>query len=109
MSNPSSADSPNDNVELARGFPVICAFVNDQLGAAGLDAYEEEADHSFEDRSGGVIEDDVLARLTTFPKVIVTSHHAFLTREALREIASTTVVNARDLIVGRDLENRTTG
>jgi D-lactate dehydrogenase len=87
---------------------LIDSLKSGHLGAAGLDVYEEEADYFFEDRSGGVIEDDLLARLMTFPNVIVTSHQAFLTREALAEIASTTVASIRDFIAGRDLENRVT-
>ena len=64
-----------------------------QLGYLGLDVYEEEADLFFEDRSDQPLQDDVLARLLTFPNVIVTAHQAFLTREALAAIASTTLDN----------------
>ena len=63
------------------------------VGAACLDVYEEESDFFFEDFSGHIIEDDVLARLISMPNVIVTSHQAFLTEEALANIASTTVGN----------------
>ena len=62
-----------------------------QIGSAGLDVYEEEAGIFFEDLSGRVLQDDVLARLLTFPNVIITSHQAFLTREALERIAQTTL------------------
>ncbi|MGD9253234.1 MAG: 2-hydroxyacid dehydrogenase [Holophagae bacterium] len=85
---------------------LIDSLKSGHLGAAGLDVYEEEADYFFEDRSGVVIEDDVLARLMTFPNVIVTSHQAFLTREALAEIASTTVISIRAFIAGRELKYR---
>ena len=64
-----------------------------QIGAACLDVYEEESDLFFEDRSGHIIDDDILARLISMPNVIVTSHQAFLTEEALANIAETTVNN----------------
>ena len=63
------------------------------VGAACLDVYEEEADVFFEDFSGHIVEDDTLARLISMPNVIVTSHQAFLTEEALKNIAETTVDN----------------
>jgi D-lactate dehydrogenase len=59
----------------------------------GLDVYEEEEGILVEDLSGAVLHDDDLARLLTFPNVLITSHQAFLTREALSEIARTTVSN----------------
>ena len=64
-----------------------------QVGAACLDVYEEESDLFFEDNSGHIMEDDTLARLISMPNVIVTSHQAFLTEEALSNIAQTTVDN----------------
>ncbi len=64
-----------------------------RLGGACLDVYEEESDLFFEDRSGHIMDDDVLARLISLPNVIVTSHQAFLTEEALDNIAETTVAN----------------
>lgn len=64
-----------------------------KVGAACLDVYEEESDLFFEDNSGHIMEDDVLARLISMPNVIVTSHQAFLTEEALENIAETTVKN----------------
>ena len=64
-----------------------------KVGAACLDVYEEESDLFFEDFSGHIIEDDTLARLISMPNVIVTSHQAFLTDEALENIAHTTVDN----------------
>ena len=66
-----------------------------KIGAACLDVYEEEADLFFEDNSGHILEDDTLARLISMPNVIVTSHQAFLTEEALENIAETTVLNLR--------------
>ena len=67
-----------------------------KVGAACLDVYEEESDIFFEDFSGHIVEDDTLARLISMPNVIVTSHQAFLTEEALSNIAETTVQNIID-------------
>ena len=64
-----------------------------KVGAACLDVYEEEAEIFFEDRSGHILNDELLARLISMPNVIVTSHQAFLTEEALNNIAETTVNN----------------
>lgn len=72
---------------------LIEALKSGQLGYLGLDVYEEEANLFFEDRSDLPLQDDVLARLLTFPNVIVTAHQAFLTREALAAIARTTLDN----------------
>ncbi|SDQ46718.1 D-lactate dehydrogenase [Pseudomonas sp. UC 17F4] len=72
---------------------LIEALKSGQLGYLGLDVYEEEAQLFFEDRSDLPLQDDVLARLLTFPNVIVTAHQAFLTREALAAIAATTLDN----------------
>ena len=68
-----------------------------QIGAACLDVYEEETDYFFEDFSGHILNDDILARLISMPNVIVTSHQAFLTEEALNNIAETTVLNMKQL------------
>lgn len=68
-----------------------------KVGAACLDVYEEEGDLFFEDNSGHILEDDTLARLISMPNVIVTSHQAFLTEEALSNIAETTVSNLAEL------------
>jgi D-lactate dehydrogenase len=72
---------------------LIEALKSGQLGYLGLDVYEEEADIFFADRSDQPLQDDVLARLLTFPNVIITAHQAFLTREALAGIAETTLAN----------------
>lgn len=64
-----------------------------KVGAACLDVYEEESDLFFEDKSGHILRDDVLARLLSMPNVLLTSHQAFLTEEALDSIAATTVEN----------------
>ncbi len=71
-----------------------------RLGGVALDVYEEEEGVFFEDLSGQVLEDDVLARLLTFPNVLITAHQAFLTREALSDIARVTVENIRRLTAG---------
>jgi D-lactate dehydrogenase len=72
---------------------LIKALKSGRLAGVGLDVYEEEEGIFFEDLSGGVLQDDELARLLTFPNVLITSHQAFLTAEALAEIARTTVAN----------------
>jgi D-lactate dehydrogenase len=76
-----------------------------QIGSAGLDVYEEESQYFFEDLSDRVLGDDVLARLLTFNNVIITSHQGFFTREALHNIAETTLKNIDDFFSGRKLEN----
>ncbi len=73
---------------------VIAGLKSGRIGALGLDVYEEEADLFFEDLSGTVIQDDVFARLLTFPNVLITGHQGFFTREALASIAETTLANA---------------
>ncbi len=81
-----------------------------KVGSAGLDVYEEESQYFFEDFSDTVITDDVLARLLTFNNVVVTSHQAFLTKEALTNIAQTTFDNIaeyRDGKRGKNLTNAT--
>ncbi len=75
------------------------------VGAACLDVYEEESDLFFHDFSGHIVEDDTLARLISMPNVIVTSHQAFLTEEALDNIADTTTKNLADFERGEHLEN----
>lgn len=79
-----------------------------RLGGVALDVYEEEEGVFFEDLSGQVLADDVLARLLTFPNVLITAHQAFLTREALQDIARVTVENIRRLGAGQPLIDGTT-
>lgn len=74
---------------------VIAALKAGALGGLGIDVYEEEADLFFRDLSAEVIQDDVFARLLTFPNVLVTAHQAFFTEDALRAIAETTLANVR--------------
>lgn len=75
------------------------------IGAACLDVYEEESDLFFEDNSGHILEDDVLARLLSMPNVLITSHQAFLTEEALNNIATTTLENITAFFAGEPLKN----
>jgi len=74
-----------------------------QMKPGALDVYEEEEGLFFEDHSGEVLQDDELTRLLTFPNVLVTSHQAFLTREALTEIARVTTTNLRNFADGTKL------
>ncbi len=76
---------------------LLGAIKSRHVGAACLDVYEEEADFFFEDYSGHILDDDILARLISMPNVIVTSHQAFLTEEALSNIATTTIDNLLSL------------
>lgn len=76
-----------------------------QIGSAGLDVYEEESQYFFEDLSDRVLTDDVLARLLTFNNVIITSHQGFFTREAMQNIAKTTMENIKKYAEGKELEN----
>lgn len=76
-----------------------------KIGAACLDVYEEESDLFFEDYSGHIVNDDVLARLMTMPNVLITSHQAFLTSEALANIADTTLDNIDKYFNEDKLEN----
>ncbi len=76
-----------------------------RLGSAGLDVYEEEGDLFFEDRSQTLVDDEVLSLLLTLPNVLVTSHQAFLTDEALEAIARTTLDSVRAFFSGAPLEN----
>lgn len=85
---------------------LIGALKRQQLGAVGLDVYEEEGDLFFRDLSGQVIQDDLFARLLSFPNVLVSGHQAFFTREALNDIATATLVNLNDFAAGRSNENQ---
>lgn len=76
-----------------------------QVGSAGLDVYEEEAGYFYQDTSDRIMDDDVLARLLSFNNVIVTSHQGFFTREALDNIADTTMRNISDFAQHRRLVN----
>ena len=85
---------------------VIEALKSGKIGSLGIDVYEEEADLFFEDLSNTVIRDDQFARLLTFPNVLVTGHQAFFTREALGEIASTTLGNVNEFATNGTCANQ---
>ena len=76
-----------------------------KVGAAALDVYEEEAGYFFEDMSSSVIEDDILGRLLSFNNVLLTSHQAYFTKEAFRDITLTTLENIQSFLQGKELEN----
>ena len=76
-----------------------------KIGAAGLDVYEEESEYFFEDFSTNIIGDDILARLLTFPNVLITSHQGFFTKEALFNIATTTLDNIKAFFKDDNLPN----
>jgi D-lactate dehydrogenase len=80
---------------------LIKGLLSGRIGSAGLDVYEEESGYFYEDRSGSVITDETLARLMTLSNVMITSHMAFLTREALANIAETTFANIAEYEAGR--------
>lgn len=84
---------------------LLSALKTRSIGSAGLDVYEEEEGIFFHDLSEYGVNDDVLARLLTFPNVLITSHQAFLTREALAKIAETTLESIREFEQGRVLAN----
>ena len=72
---------------------LLDGLTSGKVGAAGLDVYEEESDLFYEDYSNIVVKDDILSILVSRPNVIITSHQAFLTEEALKSIASITLTN----------------
>lgn len=97
-------------VNTSRGALIDTAALIDRLrsgqpGGVCLDVYEEEAGIFYRDLSNEVLGDDALARLLTFPNVLITSHMGFLTREALREIADTTVANLTAFAAGQPLRH----
>lgn len=87
---------------------VIDGLKSGKIGYIGLDVYEEEGDLFFEDLSGQVIQDDVFARLVTFPNVLITGHQAFFTQEALQRIAETTLQNIAEYEKGMPCKNQVT-
>lgn len=84
---------------------LIQSLKSGKLGGAALDVYEEEEGLFFQDHSGEILKDDQLARLLSFPNVILTSHQAFLTQEALKAIAETTLQNIEAWTRGAPLAN----
>ncbi len=84
---------------------VIQGLKSGRIGSLGIDVYEEEENLFFQDLSNRVSQDDMLARLLTFPNVLVTGHQAFFTRDAMAKIASTTRANVDDVAAGRVCPN----
>lgn len=91
--------------ELINTKALIDGLKTKKIGSAGLDVYEEENEYFFEDFSSYGIKDDILARLLTFPNVLLTSHQAFFTNEALSNIAQITFKNIIDFFENQYLEN----
>ena len=84
---------------------LVEALKDKKVGAVALDVYEEEEDYFFEDKSTQVIEDDILGRLLSFYNVLITSHQAYFTKEAVEAITVTTLKNIKDFIEGKPLVN----
>lgn len=91
--------------KLIRTEDLIQGLREHKVGSAGLDVYEEEAKFFYEDHSDRMLNDDHLALLLMMPNVIITSHQAFFTQEALKNIANTTLQNIQDFIDGKELVN----
>ena len=85
---------------------VIDAIKSGQVGYLGIDVYEQEENLFFEDLSDTVIQDDAFQRLQSFPNVLITAHQAFFTRNALENIATTTINNITDFAEGRPCINQ---
>lgn len=83
----------------------IVALKNQHIGYLGLDVYEEEGGLFFEDHSQDILQDDIIARLMTFPNVLITSHQAFLTQTALENIADSTIHNLDCFEQGKECKN----
>ena len=84
---------------------VINALKSRKVGNLGIDVYEQEEDLFFQNRSEEILQDEQIARLMTFPNVLITGHQAFLTNEALMHISETTILNLDELEKGRELTN----
>lgn len=91
--------------QLINSEDLIEGLKNKQVGFAGLDVYEEEEPYFFQDKSDKIIDDDTLARLLSFNNVIMTSHQAFFTEEATRNIAISTFENVRQYLAGEPITN----
>lgn len=111
--NEQAINSMKDNVMLintSRGAlvdtkAVISALKHGKIGYFGLDVYEQEENLFFQDLSGHIIQDDDIARLMTFPNVLITSHQAFFTENAMNNISDTTLQNINQFEKGAALEN----
>jgi len=84
---------------------VIDGLINKKIGYLGIDVYEQEENLFFEDLSERIIQDDLILRLMSFPNVLITSHQAFFTREAMDEITVTTMENIRAFKMDEELRN----
>ena len=84
---------------------LVHALKHGHIGGIGMDVYEEESKYFFSDWSTDIMTDDVLARLLTFPNVIITGHQAFLTTNALKNLADTTLENIRAFAANEELVN----
>ena len=87
----------------------IEALKSEKIGYLGIDVYEEEEELFFEDKTFEIRTDDVFARLTTFPNVVITGHQAYFTEEAVSAIANTTLENISSYEKGDELVNAVTG
>ena len=85
---------------------LISALKKGKIGALGIDVYEEEEGLFFHDLSTEIIQDDIFARLQTFPNVLITGHQAFFTQEALTHIAATTLQNIKAFEQGKQIQNQ---
>jgi D-lactate dehydrogenase len=92
---------------LVKSSALLRGLRSKKIGAAGLDVYEEEAGLFFEDKSNAILDDEneILTLLIAMPNVMVTSHQAFLTEEALQNIACTTLTNIREFVAGKEVKN----
>jgi D-lactate dehydrogenase len=84
---------------------VIKSLKKGHVGYLGIDVYEQEEKLFFKDRSEEILQDDEIARLMTFPNVLITAHQAFFTKEALEQIANTTLRNLEEIEQGLELSN----
>jgi D-lactate dehydrogenase len=91
--------------KLIKTYDLIQGLKSGKIMAAGLDVYEEESEYFFEDLSNRILTDDILARLLSFNNVIITSHQGFFTKEAMHNIAQTTMQNIKDFVDGKELVN----
>ena len=91
--------------DLIRTEDLIDGLLKKKFAGVGLDVYDEEGGVFYEDRSNDIIEDENLARLATFPNVLITSHMGFFTKEAVKAIAEVTLKNADAVQKGLPLEN----
>ncbi len=90
---------------LIRTSDVLEALGDKKIGYLGIDVYEQEENLFFEDLSERIIQDDFILRLNSFPNVLITSHQAFFTTEAMTEIVSTTIRNIHEFAKGKPLAN----